>query len=65
MLKITQWVKTPPGASGSLRINAKLFVANGGSLQLSGGEVLSPWHVYFCGMIAPSANAGLVIAIVD
>jgi hypothetical protein len=45
-------------------MSAKLSVFSGGSLQLSGGEISLPSHVYFLGIIAPWVNAELVRFIV-
>src|SRR5437870_3728388 len=60
MLKITQWVNVPRGASGSSQIKAKLRVPAGGSGHLSGGERLRPSPVYCLGMGSPSRSAVLV-----
>jgi hypothetical protein len=58
ILKIIQWVKTPPGASGSVIIMANDFVPDGAPLQLRGGEMSWPEQVYFTGISSPSPKAG-------
>src|ERR1051326_3658952 len=63
MSKSTQCVNPPGiGASGSCTINTNDFVAAGASFQASAGDglVCPASQVYFDGMFAPSANAGLV-----
>jgi hypothetical protein len=65
ILKITQCVKMPLGASGSSIISATLFVSLGAPLQVKGGEIPSPTQVYLEGMRPPSWNTGLVRTMPD
>src|SRR5436305_3399473 len=60
MLKTTQWVKVPRGASGSSQIRARLRVPAGGSVHFSEGELFWPSPVYCRGIACPSWKAGLV-----
>src|SRR5271166_2903794 len=59
MFHMTQCTQVPTGASGSSTIKAKLVVWVGCPLQLRAGEISVPWQVYWLGMAAPEANAGL------
>src|SRR5437762_8004306 len=63
MLYITQWITSPDGASGSSQIIAKLLAPGAFVLRVSGGEIFSPWHVYFLGIIVLSLNALLLISV--
>jgi hypothetical protein len=65
ILKATQWSQTPTGASGSSRTSARDLVPAGTPEILRGGLISLPLHVYLTGIIAPSANAGLVNLIED
>src|SRR5438067_13254585 len=63
MFQTSQCVNVPFGASGSVTSNAMLCAFSGTFAKLSGGVTLAPLQVYFCGIVPPSANAGLVMAI--
>ena len=58
-LKMTQCVKTPPGASGSSAMTAKDRVPAGAPLQVRGGEMSAPSAVYFAGNVSPALKAAL------
>lgn len=60
MLKTTQWVHVPRGASGSSTISTRLFVPSGIPSHCSGGEIFSPSQVYFDGIDSFSLNTWLV-----
>jgi len=60
MLKMTQWVKVPIGASGSSIINANAAVPFGGFSHASGGDTFLPSQVYSFGIASPFLKAGLV-----
>jgi chorismate mutase len=49
-----QWVKRPPGASGSVTTSASSRVPAGGADQRSGGATPAPEHVWRVGIVAPS-----------
>src|SRR5579859_4997523 len=56
----SQWVKRPPGASGSSTTIDRLFVAAGAALQVSGGDLSAPSQVASTGMAAPAPKEELV-----
>ena len=58
-LKRTQWVKAPPGASGSSTSRANATVFDGTPLQESAGERFSPSQVKRAGIALPDAKAPL------
>src|SRR5437764_13852130 len=55
-----QWVNVPPGASGSRTTMATAAALMGTPDQASGGDTLSPTHVYLSGIRVLVAKAGLV-----
>src|SRR6056297_4347590 len=61
IFQIIQWVKVPPGASGSSIITAMLSPSERILLIVSGGEMSCPSAVYFLGIISPSLKALEVI----
>src|SRR5260370_25952292 len=60
MLKATQCVQVPRGASGSSQISAKLSVPSGGSDHFNSGDKSGPSTVCREGIVFPSANAELL-----
>ena len=48
-----------PGASGSSAISAMLLTPWGNPLQLIGGDLSAPSHVYWTGIRSPASNAEL------
>jgi hypothetical protein len=60
MLQARQWMKVPPGASGSSIESANERVPFGGLVQRSAGETFCPSQVNFAGIAAPALKAGLV-----
>jgi len=64
MLHISQWMKSPLGASGSMHDNAKLFVSDGGFCHVSSGDTSFPSHVYSGGMGPLFSKSGLVSFII-
>jgi hypothetical protein len=52
-------MNSPPGASGSVTLNAKLFVSSGGLAMKVWEKCLLHHNVYSEGMLLPSLNAPL------
>jgi len=52
----------PLGASGSSMIRAHALSPSGAPAQLRQGDIFSPSHVYFGGIIPFGTNAGVFIA---
>src|SRR3989344_4317410 len=59
MSHAVQWTKSPPTASGSWIISAKLLAPSGTPIILSGGLTFWPLQVYWTGMAAPSRKTWL------
>jgi hypothetical protein len=60
MPQASQWMKRPPGASGSSRISTSDRVSAGGADHDSGGKRSSPSQVWRWGIVPPWAKALLV-----
>src|SRR3954453_13228542 len=63
MFQTSQCVNVPFGASGSVTSSAMLCAVCGTFAKSSGGIAPAPLQVYWGGILAPFAKAGLVIAI--
>src|SRR5262249_2205847 len=59
-LKSSQWLKVPPGASGSSTTRARLRALSGTPSICIGGILFSPYIVYLFGIFPPSVNPLLV-----
>src|SRR6476660_5348142 len=60
MFHISQWVKLPPGASGSSTISTRLLASFGTPAVVSVGLTSLPSQVKPSGMFPPSLKSGLL-----